>query len=212
MVTGWEGEGGTNWESSTDIYTSPCIKQITSGKLLCGTGSSARCSVATYSGGMGVEGEWEAQEGGDTYTHTADSSRCTAKTNNTVKQLYSNLKINFKKGTIHCHYFQHYRVNAVSLLVPGLTLYLLPFFNPFKLVWNLSSSWSFTSLAPVWRFSRTWDPAGTAWPRSDEDREGLWGIWYLERHCNMKNSFKGSIQHKFSRNVQVNPERKRAMM
>lgn len=43
-----------------------------------------------------------------------------------------------------------------------LTWYLLPFFNPFKLLRNLSSSWSFTSLAPVWRFSRTWDPAGTA--------------------------------------------------
>ena len=212
MVTGREGEGGTNWESSTDIYTSPCIKQITSGKLLCSTGSSAKCSVATYGSGMGVEGEWEAQEGGGIYTHIADSSRCTAKTNNTVKQLYSNLKINFKK--------EQYIVITLSIIgsmlsvsqSPGLTLYLLPFFNPFKLVWNLSSSWSFTSLAPVWRFSRTWDPAGTAWPRSQEDREGLWGIWYLERHCNMKNSFKGSIQHKFSRNVQVNPECKRAMM
>ena len=41
---------------------------------------------------MGVEGEWEAQEGGGIYTHIADSSRCTAKTNNTVKQLYSNKK------------------------------------------------------------------------------------------------------------------------
>ena len=30
----WEkGEGGTNRESSTDMYTLPCIEQIASGKL-----------------------------------------------------------------------------------------------------------------------------------------------------------------------------------
>lgn len=52
----------------------------------------------------------------------------------------------------------------------GLSLYLLPFFNPFKLLLNLSSSWSFTSLAPVWRFNRTWDPAGTPCPKSQEKR------------------------------------------
>ena len=48
-----EGEGGTKWESSIDIYTLPCVKQIASGKLLYGTRSSARCSVMTYRGGMG---------------------------------------------------------------------------------------------------------------------------------------------------------------
>ena len=106
---------------------------MTSGKLLCSTGSSAKCSVATYSSGMGVEGEWEAQEGGGIYTHIADSSRCTAKTNNTVKQLYSNLKINFKKGTVYCHYSQHYRVNAVSLPVPRLDTVPFAFFQPFQI-------------------------------------------------------------------------------
>ena len=45
--TGWEGEGGTNWEGGTDIYTPPCVKQIASGKLLYSTGSSAWCSVMT---------------------------------------------------------------------------------------------------------------------------------------------------------------------
>ena len=29
--TGWEGEGGTNWEGGTDIYTLPCVKQIAIG-------------------------------------------------------------------------------------------------------------------------------------------------------------------------------------
>ena len=45
--TGGDGEGGTNWESSMDIYTLPCVKEIASGKMLYSTGSSARCSVMT---------------------------------------------------------------------------------------------------------------------------------------------------------------------
>ena len=36
------------------------------------------------------EGRKEVQEGGDVYTHIADSLHCTAETNNIVKQLYSN--------------------------------------------------------------------------------------------------------------------------
>ena len=34
-------EGGMNWESSTDIYTLPCVKQIASGKLPYNIESSA---------------------------------------------------------------------------------------------------------------------------------------------------------------------------
>jgi len=33
------GESGTNRESSIDIYTLPCVKQIAGRKLLCNTGS-----------------------------------------------------------------------------------------------------------------------------------------------------------------------------
>ena len=36
-----EGEGGTNWESSIDIYTLPCVTQTASGKLLYNSESSA---------------------------------------------------------------------------------------------------------------------------------------------------------------------------
>ena len=75
-----------------------------------------------------MDGEWEVQEGGEIYTHIADSSRCTAKTNNIVKQLYPNLKINFKKERIHCHYSQHYRVSAVGLPVPRLDTVPFAFF------------------------------------------------------------------------------------
>ena len=45
--TAGEGEGGTNWESSIETYTLAHVKQITSGRLLCNTGSSACCSVIT---------------------------------------------------------------------------------------------------------------------------------------------------------------------
>ena len=39
------GGGGKNWESGIDIYTPPGVEWLASGKLLSGTGSSARCSV-----------------------------------------------------------------------------------------------------------------------------------------------------------------------
>ena len=55
------------------------------------TGSPARCSVMTWMGGWGWSGR-EAQQGEDVCIHIADSLHCTAKTNNTVKQLYSNKK------------------------------------------------------------------------------------------------------------------------
>ena len=42
-----EGEGGTNWESSSDILPLPCVKQMAGGKLLCNAGSSAQCPVMT---------------------------------------------------------------------------------------------------------------------------------------------------------------------
>ena len=47
-----EGENGTNWESRTDIYTLPCVKQLASGKLLYSLGSSAEHSVVTEMRGM----------------------------------------------------------------------------------------------------------------------------------------------------------------
>ena len=80
--TGGEGEGGTNWEIRTDIYTLPSVKQTASGNLLYSTGSSARCSVMTYMGGTGGGGE--VQEGRDIGLHRADSLRCTAETNTTL--------------------------------------------------------------------------------------------------------------------------------
>ena len=54
----WEGEGGTNWESSTETYTLPYVKQIAIGYLLCDKGSSTQCSVTTWGRG-GWGGRWE---------------------------------------------------------------------------------------------------------------------------------------------------------
>ena len=56
MDTVREGEGGTNWENNTHIYTLPCVKQIASRKLLYSTESSAQDSMRTWRGGVG--GEW----------------------------------------------------------------------------------------------------------------------------------------------------------
>ena len=47
MDTGWEGESVMNGESSIDIYTVPCVKQMADEKFLYNTGSSARSSVMT---------------------------------------------------------------------------------------------------------------------------------------------------------------------
>ena len=40
----WEGEGGTNWQTSMETYRLLYVKWIASGNLLCDTGSSIHCS------------------------------------------------------------------------------------------------------------------------------------------------------------------------
>ena len=60
--TAWKGEGRMNWESSIDIYTQSCVKQIASGKLLNNTRSPVCCSMMPKRDGM-REGE-----GGKGYT------------------------------------------------------------------------------------------------------------------------------------------------
>ena len=61
-----EGEEGTEWESSADIYPLPRIRWTASGKLLYSTGSSALCSVTTPRGlRWGVE--WEGSSRGRRY-------------------------------------------------------------------------------------------------------------------------------------------------
>lgn len=47
MDTVGEGEDEMNWEIEIDIYASPCVKEIASGKLPYNTGSSAQCSEMT---------------------------------------------------------------------------------------------------------------------------------------------------------------------
>ena len=76
-----EGEGGKNWDSSTDIYTLPHVKQIANGKLLYFTESPARCSVTTR--GMG----WEVQP-------LVDSCCWKAKPTQHCKAVILRLKIN----------------------------------------------------------------------------------------------------------------------
>ena len=49
----WEGEHGTNSESSSDVYTLPDVKYTGGGKMLYSRGNSAWCSAMT----SGVDGE-----------------------------------------------------------------------------------------------------------------------------------------------------------
>ena len=80
--TGWEGEGGMNWECSTDIYTPPCVTQTASRRLLYGTRSSALYSE-DREGGMGAGGR-EAQEKWNRCKLIADSLGCRAEANTTL--------------------------------------------------------------------------------------------------------------------------------
>lgn len=61
-----EGEGGTDWQGSTGVYTRPCIWERAGGKWLCNTGSSAWGCVRTHRAGTE-----EAGSGGRRcmYTH-----------------------------------------------------------------------------------------------------------------------------------------------
>ena len=45
--TGWARGGRMNWEIGTDIFTLPCVKQITSENLLYSARNSAQCYVVT---------------------------------------------------------------------------------------------------------------------------------------------------------------------
>ena len=65
--TAGEGEGGTNWESGTEMYTSPSVEQTASGKLPYNTGSLAGYSAMTYRGRMGWMGQRITWEGMDVY-------------------------------------------------------------------------------------------------------------------------------------------------
>ena len=83
------GRGGTNWESSNDVNTLPCVKQTASRKLLYNTGNSTRCSVTTRTGGMGAAGGRLKWEGKDVCTHIVDSCCCIAETSTTLSRSYT---------------------------------------------------------------------------------------------------------------------------
>ena len=87
---GYVGKGGMNWESSTDIYTLPSVKQVSSWKWLYRTRSSACCCVMTQRGGMGGVGR-EFQEEEDLCKHIANSL-CYTKETDTFESNYTPIK------------------------------------------------------------------------------------------------------------------------
>ena len=56
-----QGKGGTDWDSSTETYILPYVKQIGNGKLLYSTESSTQCLWQPRGVGCGRE----VQDGGD---------------------------------------------------------------------------------------------------------------------------------------------------
>ena len=89
------GESGTNGETSTDIDTPPCVKQRASGKKLCGTGGSARCSVMTWTGGIGCGLGGRLRRGGYvslTLIHVIADQKLTQYSKAILLQLKMNLK------------------------------------------------------------------------------------------------------------------------
>jgi len=90
MDTAGEGEGGTDWESSTETYTLPYVKQTASGKLY----KHRELNLVLWDnleGCDGVGGGWEAQEGRDICILVADSQLLYGRNqHNIVKQLSFN--------------------------------------------------------------------------------------------------------------------------
>ena len=72
MDTAWKGEGGTNWESSIEIYTLPCIKQMANGEpclLKAHLPSQAMWEWLSVMGEEVVCGCWRLVEGGRDVAH-----------------------------------------------------------------------------------------------------------------------------------------------
>ena len=90
MDTAGEEEGGTHWESSTETYTLPYVKQTASGKLY----KHRELNLVLWDhleGCDGVGGGREAQEGRDICILVADSQVLYGRNqHNIVKQLSFN--------------------------------------------------------------------------------------------------------------------------
>ena len=85
------GKKRVGWiESSIEIYKPPCVKQITSEKLLYKTGSLTWCSVTIWRCGMGLKMGGRFKRRGHTYTYGWLTSMYSRKQHNIVKQLSSN--------------------------------------------------------------------------------------------------------------------------
>ena len=69
MDTGRGEERVSCMERVTWKLTSPWVKQIANGNLLCGSGNSNRGSVSTEMGGMGGRWEGTSKERGYMYTY-----------------------------------------------------------------------------------------------------------------------------------------------
>ena len=140
MNTEWEGEGGTNWEGNINMYTVPCTKQITSGKLLGNTDGGP--GTLWWPWGMGWDGRGSLQKEG-VYNYDWFRLFYGRNKHNTVKQLSSNLKRNLKEVNYeqvlrvkHTQsHEQHCEWTCWALYLRQKLLFFF-FFAPFKLPTN----------------------------------------------------------------------------
>ena len=79
-----EGAGETNWESNTETYILPYVKQIASGNLLYDAENSNPVLCDNLEGWDGMGGRREVQEEGDICILMAGSCWCMAETNTTL--------------------------------------------------------------------------------------------------------------------------------
>ena len=101
-----EGEGaGMIWENGIDIYTLPCVKQVTSGNLLCNTGGPAPSSVMTQRREMQELGGRSQREGIYVYiqltafiTQQKLTRHCRATILRCLKKIFETLPFNLKKS------------------------------------------------------------------------------------------------------------------
>ena len=91
-----DAEGGMDWQSSTETYTLPCVKQIASGNLLNDPGSSNLVLCDNLEGWDGMESGREVEREGPCVFLWLVHADIGQKSTQYCKAIILHLKINLK--------------------------------------------------------------------------------------------------------------------
>ena len=93
------GDSGINWQSMTDIYTLPCVKQPVGSCRIAQELSSVLCAKPA---------RWDGDPGRGMCIHTADSLQYSRNEHNTVRWFYPSKKsdLHYFSDTAYCHLTQ----------------------------------------------------------------------------------------------------------